>query len=69
MQRKGRSTSQEELSASIEVIPKIEVVTTSIFMFTSTNYRLWAMRMKVYLKVYRIGEVIARVETSQKKDH
>ena len=49
-------------------MPKIEVVTTSIFLLTSKNYRLWAMRMEVYLEAHGLWEVITGTETNWKTD-
>ena len=51
-----------------EGLPKIEVVATTIFLLTSTNSRLWAMRMEVYLEAHRLWEVIIKVEKKLKKD-
>ena len=43
-------------------------MTASIFSLTSTNYRMWAMRMEVYVEAHGFWEVISRTETNQKKD-
>ena len=51
-----------------EIVARIEAVTTLIFSLTSTNYRLWAMRMEVYLEAHGLWEVITGTETNQKKD-
>ena len=40
----------------------------SIFSLTSMNYRLWAMRMEVYLEAHGLWEVITRTKINQKKN-
>ena len=32
------------------------------------NYRLWAMRMEVYLEAHGLWEIITKTETNKKKD-
>ena len=51
-----------------ELVPRIEAVTPSIFSLTSTNYRLWAMKMEVYLEAHGLWESITGTETNRKKD-
>ena len=43
-------------------------MSTSVLMLTSTNYRLWAMRMEVSLEGHDLWGVIDRSEVNQKKD-
>ena len=43
-------------------------MSTSILMLTSTNYRLWAMRMEVSLEAHDLWGVIDRGEVNRKKD-
>ena len=68
MPKRGGPTNQDSYTAIQDIIPKIEAMTTSIFLFTSTNYHLWAMRMEVYLEAHRLWEVITGAETNLKKD-
>ena len=69
MLRKGGSSNQAEASTAIqEVLPKTEAVMTSIFLLTSTNYHLRAMRKEVHLEAPGLWEVITWAETNQKKD-
>ena len=51
-----------------EILSRTEVVTASIFLLISTNYRLWAMRMEVYLEAHGLWEVMNGTEKNQKKD-
>ena len=51
-----------------ELVPRIKGVTSSIFSLTSTNYRLWAMRMEVYMEAHGLWESITGTETNRKKD-
>ena len=49
--------------------PRSEIgMSTSILMLTSTNYRLWAMRMEVSLEAHDLWGVIDGSEVNQKKD-
>ena len=43
-------------------------MSTSILMLTSTNYRLWAMRMEVSLEAHDLWGVIDGSEVNRKKD-
>ena len=58
MPKRGGSTNQDSNTAIQEVMSKIEAMMTAIFLMTSMNYRLWAMRMEVYLEAHRLWEVI-----------
>ena len=40
----------------------------SNFMLSETNYRLWAMRMEVYLQAHGLWDVIGGDEENRKKD-
>ena len=68
MPKRGGSSAHDSCIAIQEIVSRIEVVTTLIFSLTSTNYRLWAMRMEVYLEAHGLWELITRTETNQKKD-
>ena len=59
----------EASSSSTSVLQKLEnQVMNSNFMLTDTNYRLWAMRMEVYLEAQGLWEVIGGDEENRKKD-
>ena len=65
MSRKIREAS----SSSTGVLQKLEnQVTNSNFILSDTNYRLWAMRMEVYLEAHGLWEVIGGDEENRKKD-
>ena len=50
-------------------LPRSETgMSTSILMLTSTNYRLWAMRMEVSLVAHDLWGVIDGSEVNRKKD-
>ena len=66
--KRGGLVNQDSNTAIQEIMPKIEAVTTSIFLLTSTKYRLWAMRMEVYLEAHELWEVVTGTETNRKKD-
>ena len=68
MPKRGGSSAHDSSIAIQEIVPRIKAVTASIFSLTFTNYRLWAKRMKVYLEVHELWEVITRTETNRKKD-
>ena len=68
MPKKGGSSGSDANTAIQELVPRIEAVTSSIFALTSTNYRLWAMRMEVYLEAHGLWESITGTETNRKKD-
>ena len=68
MPKKGSSSRSDANAAIQELVPRIEAVTSSIFALTSTNYRLWAMRMEVYLEAHGLWEAITGTETNRKKD-
>ena len=68
MPKKGSSSGSDANAAIQELVPRIEAVTSSIFTLTSTNYRLWAMRMEVYLEAHGLWEAITGTETNRKKD-
>ena len=68
MPKKGCSSGSDANAAIQELVPRIEAVMSSIFALTSTNYRLWAMRMEVYLEAYGLWESITGTETNRKKD-
>ena len=68
MPKKGGSSGSDANAAIQELVPRIEAVTSSIFALTSTNYRLWAMRMEVYLEAHGLWESITGTETNRKKD-
>ena len=64
MSRKIREAS----SSSTGVLQKLEnQVINSNFILSDTNYRLWAMRMEVYLEVHGLWEVIGGDEENRKK--
>ena len=65
MQKRGGSSANDSSSAIQEIVSRIEA---SIFPLTSTNYRLWAMRIEVYLEAHGLWEAITRTKTNQKKD-
>ena len=59
----------EASSSSTGVLQKLENhVTNSNFILSDTNYRLWAMRMEVYLEAHGLWEVIGGEEENRKKD-
>ena len=59
----------EASSSSTGVLQKLEnQVTNSNFILSDTNYRLWAMRMEVYLEAHGLWEVIGGEEENWKKD-
>ena len=68
MPKRGGSSANDSCTTIQEVMPRIEVVTSSIFSRTSTYYRLWAMRMEVYLEAHGLWEVITKIETNINKD-
>ena len=68
MPKRGGSSIQDLNTAIQEIMPKIEAMKTWIFLLTSTKYRLWAMRVEVYLEAQGLWEVITETETNQKKD-
>ena len=68
MLKRGGSSASDSNTTVQEIVPKIEAVTASIFSLTSTNYRLWAMRMEVYLEAHGLWEAITETETNRKKD-
>ena len=68
MPKRGGSSASDSNTAIQELVPRIEAVTASIFSWTSTNYRLWEMRMEVYLEAHGLWEAITGTETKQKKD-
>ena len=68
MPKKGGSSGSDANTAIQELVPRIEAVMSSFFALTSTNYRLWAMRMEVYLEPHGLWESITRTETNRKKD-
>ena len=68
MPKKGSSSGSDANAAIQELVPRIEAVTSSIFALTSSNYRLWAMRMEVYLEAHGLWDSITGTETNRKKD-
>ena len=68
MPKRGGSSVSDSNTQIEELVPIIEAVTSSIFSLTSTNYRLWAMRMEVYLEAHGLWESITVTGTNQKKD-
>ena len=68
MPKKGSSSGSDANATIQELVPRIEAVTSSIFALTSTNYRLWAMRMEVYLEAHGLWDSITGTETNRKKD-
>ena len=64
---RGGSTNQDSNTMIQDIMPKIEAVMTLIFLPTSTNYRLWAMRMEVYSEAHGLWEVITKTKTNRKK--
>ena len=68
MQKRGGSSASDSNNAIQEIVPRIKAVTSSIFSLTSTNYRLWALRMEVYLEAHGLWEAITGTETNRKKD-
>ena len=68
MLKRGGSSAHDSSTEIQEIGPRIEAVTTLIFSLTSTNYRLWAMRMEVYLEAHGLWEVITGTKTNRKKD-
>ena len=72
MSKRGRtSTMSDDVHASTPTLhpPRSETgMSTSILMLTSTNYRLWAMRMKYSSEVHGLWGVIDGSEVNQKKD-
>ena len=68
MPKRGGSSNHDSNTAIQEIMLKIEVVMTSIFLWTSMNYRLWMMRMEVYLEAHILWEVITGAEINRKKD-
>ena len=68
MQKRGGSSANDSSSAIQEIVSRIEAVMASIFPLTSTNYRLWAMRLEVYLEAHGLWEAISITKTNQKKD-
>ena len=68
MPKKGCSSASYSNTTIQELVPRIEAVTSSIFSLTSTNYRLWAMRMEVYLEAHGLWEAIIGTQTNRKKD-
>ena len=50
-------------------LPRSETgMSTSLLMLTSTNYRLWAMRMEVSLEAHNLWGVIDGSEVNRKND-
>ena len=68
MPKRGGSSVSDSNTHIQEHMPRIEAVMSSIFSLTFMNYRVWAMRMEVYLKAHRLWESITQTETNQKKD-
>ena len=72
MSKRGRtSTMANDVHAPTPTLhpPRSETdMSTSILMLTSTNYRLWAMRMEVSLEAHDLWEVIDESEVNRKKD-
>ena len=72
MSKRGRtSTMSDNVHAPTPTLhpPRSEtVMSTSVLMLTSTNYRLWAMRMEVSLEAHDLWGVIDGSEVNQKKD-
>ena len=68
MPKKGGSSVSDSNTAIQELVPRIEAVMSSIFSLTSMNYRLWAMRMEVYLEAQGLWEAITGTGTNRKKD-
>ena len=68
MLKRGGSSISDSNTSIQELVPSCEAVTSLIFSLTSTNYRLWAMRMEVHLKSHGLWEAITGTETNQKKD-
>ena len=68
MSKRGGSSVSDSNAQIQELVPRIEEVTSSIFSLTSMNYRLWAMRMEVYLEAHGLWESITETETNRKKD-
>ena len=68
MPKRGGSFVSNSNTQIQELVPRIEAVTSLIFSLTSTNYRLWAMRMEVYLEAHGLLESITETETNRKKD-
>ena len=59
----------EVSSSSTDVLQKLEnQVMNSNFILYDTNYRLWAMRMEVYLEAHSFWELIGGDEENRKKD-
>ena len=68
MPKRGGSSGGDSNTAIQELVPRIEAVTSLIFSLTSTNYRMWVMRMEVYLEAHGLWESITGTETNRKKD-
>ena len=68
MPKRGGLSVNDSSTTIQEIVLGIEAVTASIFSLTSTNYRLWAMRIEVYLEAHGLWEAITRTETNRKKD-
>ena len=68
MPKRGGSSRSDANTVIQELGPRIEAVTSAIFSLTSTKYRLWAMRMEVYLEAHGLWESITGTETNRKKD-
>ena len=64
MLKRGGSSGGDATTAIQELVPRIEAVTSSIFSLTSMTYRLWAMRMEVYLEAHELWEAITGTETN-----
>ena len=58
MPKRGGSSRSDSNTAIQELVPRIEAVTSSIFALTSMNYRMWAMRMEVYLEAHGLWELM-----------
>ena len=72
MSQRGRtSTMADDVHAPTPTLhpPRSETgMSISILMLTSTNYRLWAMKMKVSLEAHDLWGVIDGSEVNRKKD-
>ena len=64
MPKREGSSGGDSNTAIQELVPRIDTMTSSIFSLTSSNYRLWAMRMEVYLEAHGLWESITGTETN-----
>ena len=64
MPNRGGSLAHDSNTAIQEIVQRIEAMTTLIFSLTSTNYRLWVMRLEVYLEAHGLCEAITGTETN-----